>query len=1404
MPVLAGANVQVLWSDDLPLAGYRFGDFDGDGRTDVFRISGSQWQFSSGGAGPWQNLPMVDSTPIDNLRFGDFDGDGITDVFSVIAVGGTNQWRWSRSGRDPWQNLAADPTPLTELRFGDFDGDGRTDVFSLYSIGGTYQWRFSPGGTGGWVNLATDPTPLANLRFGDFDGDNRTDVFSQLSIGGSYQWRFSSGGAGAWQNLLIDPTPLHDLRFGDFDRDGRTDVFNALAIGGTYQWRYSSGGVAGWQNLAADPTAPADLRFGDFNGDRWTDVFSISGGQFRYSPSGTGGWIYLSPTPSPTVTPPWSPVSDLRFGDFDGDNRTDVFRAYGSQWQFSSGGLGSWQNLATDSLPLTDLRFSDPYGDARDNFKTNPYADRRTDIFSVSFIGGTNQWRFSAGGAGSWQNLSADPLPLTDLRFGDFNGDGITDVFSLISMGGTNQWRYSPSGTGAWINLASDPTPLHDLRFGDFDGDGRTDVFSVVPIDGAFQWRFSPGGTGAWVNLATDSTPLHDLRFGDFDGDGRTDVFSLLSIGGTYQWRYSSGGTGAWQNLASDPASLHELRFGDFDGDNRTDVFRVGTDGRWRYSSGGQSGWILLGPPQVTVTPTYTPWPPMTVTPWPTPWPTHQPGCTNIVVNGDMERDQGWVFGQSPLPGKYVGAKVRNGLRAIQLGNPPNSNERPTVSYSSVRQLVTIPANASTAELRWWHMYGTEQGVDANPSNRSSRQEVILLTPHGGTLKILQRVRRSEGSWQPDSVDLTEFIGQSFYIYFNVYTDGSPARTWMYLDDVTLDVCGHGGHGPQPYTQPYPQAAPQAAPQTAPYYGPQYPPQYGPQDGQQYGPQYGPQYPSQSAQPQYPIPYATTYASPSMPVPQDDSYPRYSSGSFESHRKAFAVPTFTPTFTPSPTPAVTDTPTVTPTVESEEAPAVMPEETPTPETTAEEPVEVEALSLAPVAAPLIPPDAISAVVTRVIDGETVEAILNATGSGPAAPLGASVRYTLVAASEEAAPAADAEGGTLIRYAGIDAASLDTEQGQLAAEANRLLVEGAVVYLEIVEQEGDESDDAIDAYVFLADGTLVNAVMVAAGHAVISPTAADGPYEDFLRQAQSEAQAATAGIWDLTLHEEDSDLAAAALPAPDALAGLTETSLAGATAMPAGGAGNCVELVNNGSFEATGPGWNLTGSQHAPAYEADIVFGESSQSLRLGNIDQENSAGVSAADQTVFLPEDAASIVLSFRYYPVIDGEPGPGDLQFVDIYNAMTGQFAGRALGVQQNDARWLAATYDLTSLAGQPVRIVFAVNNDDAGGRTAMYVDNVSILACPAAGGAIPSANETSTPASPTVTVTPANAPLDSDLTPALYTSLTGRETDAAPAGAQKWLGWLFTGAVMLGVLGMIGFGVLVIRNTFQPPNGS
>src|SRR5690554_2974725 len=49
-------NVDVDWSNDAPLGGYLFGDFDGDGATDLFRITGTQWQYSSGGTGAWTNL----------------------------------------------------------------------------------------------------------------------------------------------------------------------------------------------------------------------------------------------------------------------------------------------------------------------------------------------------------------------------------------------------------------------------------------------------------------------------------------------------------------------------------------------------------------------------------------------------------------------------------------------------------------------------------------------------------------------------------------------------------------------------------------------------------------------------------------------------------------------------------------------------------------------------------------------------------------------------------------------------------------------------------------------------------------------------------------------------------------------------------------------------------------------------------------------------------------------------------------------------------------------------------------------------------------------------------------------------------------------------------------------------
>ncbi|MCB0609146.1 MAG: VCBS repeat-containing protein [Lewinella sp.] len=289
----------------------------------------------------------------------------------------------------------------------------------------------------------------------------------------------------------------------------------------TNQWMYSPSGSSSYQNLAFDAEPMSNLRFGDFNGDGKTDVFKSTGGKWYYSPGGAGSWVVLQSNPNT--------VDKLAFGDFNGDHKTDVFYVLGGQWKYSSGGVAAWTNIAqAPGSSVENLAFGDFNGDGK------------TDVFTVT----NGQWKYSSGGAGSWLNLAQDPsVSFSNLRFGDFNGDGKTDVFTVIN----GQWKYSSGGAGSWLNLAQDPSKsIGDLAFGDFNGDGKTDVFAVT--NG--QWKYSSGGTGGWQNLAHDpSKSINDLAFGDFNGDGKTDVFiaggSNAAAAGNSSANNTNNGTGS-------------------------------------------------------------------------------------------------------------------------------------------------------------------------------------------------------------------------------------------------------------------------------------------------------------------------------------------------------------------------------------------------------------------------------------------------------------------------------------------------------------------------------------------------------------------------------------------------------------------------------------------------------------------------------------------------------------------------------------------------------------------------------------------------------------------------------------------------------------------------------------------
>jgi hypothetical protein len=278
---------------------------------------------------------------LNQLAFKDFNGDGVTDI---LRTDGTS-WYISYGGNANWAFVKTSAYTLGNIGFGDFNGDGRTDTFVI--AGNVWQVTYTPasGSFGNWQNLATvDATySLSELAFGDFTGDNKTDVLKTTGT----QWLVASYESGwTWQlfNTSVYTLASGKLGLGDFNGLGKTDIFLSEAFTSNTTWQYapSEGTNHAWVTLKTFTTSYplSSLALADFSGNGKTDIFqsNVSGTgatattTWSISIDGTGNWTTFktftgNASSFPTNSP--YPLSGLGFGNFDGDNKIDVFRVGG-------------------------------------------------------------------------------------------------------------------------------------------------------------------------------------------------------------------------------------------------------------------------------------------------------------------------------------------------------------------------------------------------------------------------------------------------------------------------------------------------------------------------------------------------------------------------------------------------------------------------------------------------------------------------------------------------------------------------------------------------------------------------------------------------------------------------------------------------------------------------------------------------------------------------------------------------------------------------------------------------------------------------------------------------------------------------------------------------------------------
>ena len=229
----AGLGGHTGWTTDVG-----HGDFDGDGFEDVYLACdyGTDRLFINNGDGTFRDVTAraigLDTKKGMNAEVGDFDGDGRLDVY-VTNI--TDEYMrecnmlWRNNGDGTFTDVARETGTCETLwgwaaKFGDFDNDGWLDLFAVDGLRSAGPASYLPAVVDMIVTPGIDFTDLASWPpIGDrtWSGYQRKKLFRNL---GGQAFAEVAAAAG-----VANDFDGRGIGLGDFDDDGRIDIVQTSA-----------------------------------------------------------------------------------------------------------------------------------------------------------------------------------------------------------------------------------------------------------------------------------------------------------------------------------------------------------------------------------------------------------------------------------------------------------------------------------------------------------------------------------------------------------------------------------------------------------------------------------------------------------------------------------------------------------------------------------------------------------------------------------------------------------------------------------------------------------------------------------------------------------------------------------------------------------------------------------------------------------------------------------------------------------------------------------------------------------------------------------------------------------------------------------------------------------------------